>query len=33
VRTQADLAFRVVLVLTVAAGVTWYVLLPILGWI
>jgi hypothetical protein len=33
VRTQADLAARVVLVLAIAAGVTWYVLLPILGWI
>jgi hypothetical protein len=33
VRTQTNLAVRVVLVLAVAAGVTFYVLLPILGWI
>ena len=33
VRTQAKLTMRVVLALAIAAGVTWYVLLPILGWI
>ena len=32
VRTQAELAFRVVLVLTVVTGTVWFVVLPMLDW-
>lgn len=33
VRTQANLAVRVAVVLAVAYGITWYLLLPMLGWV
>ena len=33
VRAQANLAVRVAVVLAIAYGVTWYLLLPMLGWI